>query len=88
MPDDTPKYAMGVGKPEEIVECAKMGYNLFDCVIPTREARKNKLYVFSDKYNSIDDININESDFYKVTILWMINIKKILYQVLIYMISI
>lgn len=65
MPDDTPKYAMGVGKPEEIVECAKMGYNLFDCVIPTREARKNKLYVFSDKYNSIDDININESDFYK-----------------------
>ncbi|MCL2159066.1 MAG: tRNA-guanine transglycosylase, partial [Oscillospiraceae bacterium] len=48
MPDNLAKYAMGVGKPEEIAECFKLGYNLFDCVIPTREARHNRLYVFCE----------------------------------------
>jgi queuine tRNA-ribosyltransferase len=49
MPDNLPKYAMGLGRPEGIVQCARMGYNLFDCVIPTREARHNRLYVFRDE---------------------------------------
>ena len=48
MPDDRPKYAMGLGRPEEIVQCVSMGYSLFDCVIPTREARHQRLYVFKD----------------------------------------
>jgi queuine tRNA-ribosyltransferase len=38
MPDNLPKYAMGVGKPEDIMKCVKMGYNMFDCVLPTRDA--------------------------------------------------
>lgn len=59
MPDETPKYAMGVGKPEEIVACYKVGYNLFDCVIPTREARHNRLYVFNE------EIDLDQSDFYR-----------------------
>ena len=46
MPDHKLKYAMGLGKPEEIVQCVEMGYRLFDCVIPTREARHNRLYAF------------------------------------------
>lgn len=50
MPNNTPKYAMGIGKPDGIRKCYDMGYNLFDCVVPTREARHNKLYVF--KQNS------------------------------------
>jgi len=50
MPDHTPKYAMGLGRPEGIVACHKMGYNLFDCVIPTREARHNRLYVFNEDF--------------------------------------
>ena len=49
MPDDKVKYAMGLGKPDGIVACTRMGYNLFDCVIPTREARHNRLYVFDDE---------------------------------------
>jgi len=49
MPDDKIKYAMGLGKPDGIIKCVKMGYNLFDCVIPTREARHNRLYVFGDE---------------------------------------
>ena len=48
MPDDLPKYAMGMGRPEEIVALYRMGYTLFDCVIPTREARHHRLYVFDD----------------------------------------
>lgn len=49
MPDDTIKYAMGLGKPDGVIKCFRMGYNLFDCVIPTREARHNRLYVFNEE---------------------------------------
>ena len=64
MPDKLVKYAMGLGKPEGIVKCVKMGYNLFDCVIPTREARHNRLYVFNEEYKSPADID-TDGDFYK-----------------------
>ncbi|NMB70196.1 tRNA guanosine(34) transglycosylase Tgt [candidate division WWE3 bacterium] len=46
MPNDKPKYAMGVGKPDDIVKCFNMGYNMFDCVLPTRDARHERLYVY------------------------------------------
>ena len=46
MPDNKLKYAMGLGKPEEIARCVELGYRLFDCVIPTREARHGRLYAF------------------------------------------
>ncbi len=49
MPTGKPKYAMGVGKPEDIKKCIKMGYNVFDCVLPTRDARHKRLYVFSGR---------------------------------------
>jgi queuine tRNA-ribosyltransferase len=49
MPDGKPKYAMGVGKPQDIKECVGYGYNMFDCVLPTRDARHERLYVFSGK---------------------------------------
>jgi queuine tRNA-ribosyltransferase len=44
LPDDKPKYAMGVGSPDDIKKCWEMGYNIFDCVIPTRNARHGLLY--------------------------------------------
>lgn len=53
MPDDKPKYAMGIGRPEDIVNCTCMGYNMFDCVIPTREARNNRLYAFKSSFLSL-----------------------------------
>jgi len=65
MPDNLVKYAMGLGKPEEIAACYKMGYNLFDCVIPTREARHNRLYIFSEEYDSIEDIDLESQKFYE-----------------------
>ena len=44
MPADKPRYLMGVGTPEDIVEAVKRGVDMFDCVIPTRNARTGFLY--------------------------------------------
>lgn len=63
MPACGVRYAMGLGKPEEIVALADMGYDLFDCVIPTREARHQRLYVYS--VSSASDIDIRAEKFYQ-----------------------
>ena len=44
LPIDKPRYLMGVGKPEDIVESVKRGVDMFDCVIPTRNARNGFLF--------------------------------------------
>ncbi len=44
LPADRPRYLMGVGKPEDLVECVRRGIDLFDCVIPTRNARNAFIY--------------------------------------------
>lgn len=65
MPDHKIKYAMGLGKPEEIVQCVEMGYSLFDCVIPTREARHQRLYVFAEGMANADAVRTSGARFYK-----------------------
>lgn len=44
IPNNSLKFALGVGNPEDIVKSAKMGWDMFDCVIPTREGRHGKLF--------------------------------------------
>ena len=44
MPENKPRYLMGVGTPEDIVEAVIRGVDMFDCVIPTRNARTGFLY--------------------------------------------
>jgi len=44
LPADKPRYLMGVGRPEEIVQYASMGIDMMDCVLPTRAARHGLLY--------------------------------------------
>ncbi len=44
MPADKPRYLMGVGKPEDIVESVLRGVDMFDCVMPTRNARNGHLF--------------------------------------------
>jgi queuine tRNA-ribosyltransferase len=44
LPPERPRYLMGVGKPEDIVEAVSYGIDMFDCVIPTRNARTGFLY--------------------------------------------
>lgn len=44
MPEEKPRYLMGVGKPEDIVEAVCRGIDMFDCVMPTRNARNGHLF--------------------------------------------
>jgi queuine tRNA-ribosyltransferase len=55
-------YGLGVGKPDEIVNLVKSGWQIFDCVLPTRDARHQRLYVYNS--DTIDNIDINQSKFY------------------------
>ena len=45
LPMDKPRYLMGVGKPEDLVEGVRRGIDMFDCVMPTRNARNGHLFV-------------------------------------------
>ena len=65
MDDHLPKYAMGLGRPEEIVRLVNMGYSLFDCVIPTREARHQRLYTFKKGMNTPEGVRVADGKFYK-----------------------
>lgn len=51
LPDNKPKYIMGVGTPEDLVELVSMGADLFDCVMPTRNARNGQLFTGAGKIN-------------------------------------
>jgi queuine tRNA-ribosyltransferase len=47
IPADKPRYLMGVGKPEDIVEAVRRGIDMFDCVMPTRNARNGHMFITS-----------------------------------------
>lgn len=79
IPEDKPRFALGIGTPSDIVRCHALGWDMFDCVIPTREGRHGRLFVFdetmegkhqdavsADQHSSIDfyrTININNEQF-------------------------
>jgi queuine tRNA-ribosyltransferase len=62
LPKDKPRYVMGVGYPDEIEECAKMGVDMMDCVLPTRAARHGLLFT-RDEVGSIVRMNIKKQEF-------------------------
>ena len=51
MPADRPRYLMGVGTPEDLVESVARGVDLFDCVMPTRNARNGQVFTSRGKLN-------------------------------------
>jgi queuine tRNA-ribosyltransferase len=51
LPPDKPRYVMGVGYPEEIVEYAALGVDMMDCTIPTRAARHGLLFTSGGRLN-------------------------------------
>jgi queuine tRNA-ribosyltransferase len=51
LPKDKPRYVMGVGYPEEIVEYAALGVDMMDCVLPTRAARHGLLFTSQGRMN-------------------------------------
>jgi queuine tRNA-ribosyltransferase len=46
VPPDLPMHALGVGHPDSVVECAAMGYDIFDSALPTRDARRGRLMAY------------------------------------------
>lgn len=65
--DNTPKgyllYGLGVGMPEDIVALCKLGYNIFDCVLPTRDARHGRAYVFTGEGTEYEFISLKKGKF-------------------------
>jgi queuine tRNA-ribosyltransferase len=62
MPADAPRYLMGVGTPEDLIEAVARGVDMFDCVIPTRNGRTGSAFTSRGKLNIrnarfIDDPN-------------------------------
>lgn len=51
LPKDKPRYLMGVGKPENIIESIALGVDMFDCVLPTRNARHGMIYTTNGVMN-------------------------------------
>ena len=51
LPADRPRYLMGTGTPLDLVECVDRGIDLFDCVMPTRNARNGQLFTSEGKLN-------------------------------------
>ena len=49
LPKENPRYLMGLGKPEDLIDAVMQGIDLFDCVIPTRNARNGMLFTSSGK---------------------------------------
>ena len=51
LPEDRPRYLMGVGKPDDIVEAVKRGVDMFDCVLPTRSGRTGQAFTADGPIN-------------------------------------
>jgi queuine tRNA-ribosyltransferase len=51
LPCDKPRYVMGVGTPEEIIQYARLGIDMMDCVMPTRAARHGLLFTSEGRIN-------------------------------------
>ncbi len=62
LPKEKPRYLMGVGKPEQLVQAVARGMDLFDCVLPTRNGRHGHLYVWRD--GRIDGERLSAGTFY------------------------
>ena len=79
IPEDSPRFALGIGTPSDIVRCHILGWDMFDCVIPTREGRHGRLFLWGQSgiQNPVSRFmgdarsgNHADSDFY-----WTINIQ-------------
>ncbi len=54
LPEDKPRYLMGVGTPQDLVECVRLGIDIFDCVLPTRLARHNAAMTDTGRMNMMN----------------------------------
>ena len=62
MPEDKPRYLMGVGTPVNILEAVHRGVDFFDCVMPSRNARHGNLFTWKGKMNLLNEKYITDAD--------------------------
>jgi queuine tRNA-ribosyltransferase len=55
IPSEYPLHALGVGHPENVVACRRLGYQMFDSALPTRDARRGRLYTFTSETSLAGD---------------------------------
>ena len=60
MPEDRPRYLMGVGTPKNIVEAVARGIDFFDCVMPARNGRHGRFYTWSGSININNEVYKND----------------------------
>ncbi|MBU0637183.1 MAG: tRNA guanosine(34) transglycosylase Tgt [Patescibacteria group bacterium] len=76
IPENKLRFGLGIGLPEDIVNCVRMGWDMFDCVIPTREGRHGKLFFQKNDFQfSIFDSQKEYLKFYQT-----ININNAIYK--------
>ena len=70
IPANAIRFALGIGAPQDIVRCFSYGWDMFDCVIPTREGRHGRLFLRKDNFkfpiqdeNFYETININNEKY-------------------------
>ena len=56
LPDNKPKFALGIGKPVDIANLVSTGWNIFDCTLPTRDARHQRLYTLNKEPRKMEDL--------------------------------
>jgi queuine tRNA-ribosyltransferase len=56
LPENKPRYLMGVGTPEDLVSGVARGIDIFDCVLPTRLARHNAAFTRTGRFNMVNAI--------------------------------
>jgi queuine tRNA-ribosyltransferase len=61
LPEDRPRYLMGVGTPEDLVEGVALGIDMFDCVLPTRNARNGMAFTTTGKVVIKNAVHCNDS---------------------------
>lgn len=65
IPENSLRFALGIGTPEDIIRCVEFGWDMFDCVIPSREGRHGKLFVWKEGSDSLkyETMNINNEKY-------------------------
>ena len=64
IPEESVRFALGIGTPEDIVRCHALGWDMFDCVIPTREGRHGRLFL-GKKELATDNVQLTTGNFYE-----------------------
>jgi queuine tRNA-ribosyltransferase len=62
-PDEFPRYALGFGKPADVKKLYRFGYDIFDCVLPTRDARHGRIYLLDEGESESESLHLRQGKY-------------------------